>query len=627
MSGPLIWQLAMVCANGALSDFIKLGIYTTFFCVLLSFYGLPIHIMRDWFMTTRSFLKRLHALIRYRQALKHMEQYPDATAEELSREDTCIICREEMRPWDPTDNTQVERSRAKKLPCGHTLHFGCLKSWLERQQVCPTCRRPVTRDGQPPMPNGPAVVLRLGLGGQNPNGQPQQPANGQAAPGAGQPAQGGAGGPADDQGNNQNRNVRMFNLGPLRLGFAQGGVEELMAQRMQLPADAVNPVAPTPTVPTPQEEASNTQLGIDELREQLVTLGNQVRQEMMNVHNAAHEIHVLSLLMNELTRIRQLQQQQQQPQGQQQATAQAAPLAAGHGGQAAVPHQQGFIQPPVYPAQQMAPPVVYSPYPVAGRLPAGMTRHVGAGTGPAIPAGSPDLPEGVVIPAGWSLLPLHRHDGEAPPSAPPADTALNAQPLAQDVFRSVFANHPRSRGTSPAPLSGLAHLARSAAAAASGGSPAEAARRPVSRGGATATGSNTSEASRRPVSRGSAAPETAVRQQPPVTAPIPRAPNWGGSAQLFGSDRAAQPPFGYQIEPTQGQHDEQGESSGSGAAVAATGTNGVMPAESGAGSQTKASLPAVATEAAEATEVNGSAGERGPRTVTVEEAEDDEDES
>lgn len=43
---------------------------------------------------------------------------------------TCIICREEM-------------SAAKKLPCGHFFHVHCLRSWLERQQTCPTCRAPV----------------------------------------------------------------------------------------------------------------------------------------------------------------------------------------------------------------------------------------------------------------------------------------------------------------------------------------------------------------------------------------------------------------------------------------------------------------------------------------------------
>jgi E3 ubiquitin-protein ligase synoviolin len=24
------------------------------------------------------------------------------------------------------------------LPCGHIFHFHCLRSWLERQQTCPT---------------------------------------------------------------------------------------------------------------------------------------------------------------------------------------------------------------------------------------------------------------------------------------------------------------------------------------------------------------------------------------------------------------------------------------------------------------------------------------------------------
>ena len=40
---------------------------------------------------------------------------------------TCIICREEM-------------TTAKKLICGHLFHVHCLRSWLERQHTCPTCR-------------------------------------------------------------------------------------------------------------------------------------------------------------------------------------------------------------------------------------------------------------------------------------------------------------------------------------------------------------------------------------------------------------------------------------------------------------------------------------------------------
>lgn len=77
--------------------------------------------------------------------------------------------------------------------------------------------------------------------------------------------------------------------------------------------------------------------------------------------------------------------------------------------------------------------------------------------------------------------------------------------------------------------------------------------------------------------------------------------------------------FGYQVDPPQGSHDEPGESSSNGAVpgavpVPATEVNGVAAAGSSGGQRT--------TDA----EVNGSTSDRGPRAVTVEEAEDDEDE-
>ena len=62
----------------------------------------------------------------------------NATEEELNSSDRlCIICREDMQA-------------AKKLDCGHMFHFKCLKSWLERQQSCPTCRSPIL--AKPPSP-------------------------------------------------------------------------------------------------------------------------------------------------------------------------------------------------------------------------------------------------------------------------------------------------------------------------------------------------------------------------------------------------------------------------------------------------------------------------------------------
>lgn len=87
--------------------------------------------------------------------------YPDATLAvmEAMQDKTCIICREDMefrgeRPAaeggegeaQPEPQPQQQRptpppgpnDTPKKLPCGHVFHFHCLRSWLERQQSCPT---------------------------------------------------------------------------------------------------------------------------------------------------------------------------------------------------------------------------------------------------------------------------------------------------------------------------------------------------------------------------------------------------------------------------------------------------------------------------------------------------------
>jgi E3 ubiquitin-protein ligase synoviolin len=80
------------------------------------------------------------------------ERYPNATQEEMSTmsDHTCIICREEMMVQDTPTRNQANppgttvpardgpNMTPKKLPCGHIFHFHCLRSWLERQQSCPT---------------------------------------------------------------------------------------------------------------------------------------------------------------------------------------------------------------------------------------------------------------------------------------------------------------------------------------------------------------------------------------------------------------------------------------------------------------------------------------------------------
>jgi E3 ubiquitin-protein ligase synoviolin len=131
--------------------------YLIFFVVILLNYGLPLHILRDVYMTCRSFVSRCDDLIRYRRATRDMDAlYPDATPEEMDRlgDKTCIICREEMAargtvpirdeqdvPGPDGTGQQDEggpNETPKMLACGHVFHFHCLRSWLERQQSCPT---------------------------------------------------------------------------------------------------------------------------------------------------------------------------------------------------------------------------------------------------------------------------------------------------------------------------------------------------------------------------------------------------------------------------------------------------------------------------------------------------------
>lgn len=129
-------------------DFLKLITYIVFFVIVCFHYQLPLHIVRDVYVTFRSFIQRCRDLYRYRRATRNMDQlYPNATEEELSQmsDSTCIICREDMHLArnDTTEGNNVQQQREnsdqpKKLPCGHVFHFHCLRSWLERQQTCPT---------------------------------------------------------------------------------------------------------------------------------------------------------------------------------------------------------------------------------------------------------------------------------------------------------------------------------------------------------------------------------------------------------------------------------------------------------------------------------------------------------
>lgn len=576
------------------ADLLKLSVYTAFFCVLLVFYGLPIHIMRDLFMTTRSFVKRLTALLRYKQALRDMNRYPDATAEDLGREDTCIICREEMRPWDPNAG-QVERTRPKKLPCGHILHFGCLKSWLERQQVCPTCRSSVVVD-QPPRNGQYRPRMAFHIQPNLPGGQNQPaPANGQA-PGAqdaqlnGQAGQGGQQQPAGPR-----AAMRYINLGPIRLGFAQGGQEVAeLANRMGVDLNGPNAPAPAqanipatnPVDLSTMEAVRNRLLEVDQRIQQEV---RDIQQGIQNVHMAQHELQLINIMLSELARIRQLNPGQQQP-----ATQPGQPIPTPNGATApagGVPPQQPGVaaipMPAAYPAGQAPLPTMpqaSNPFIPRMNSPT-VTRHGAIPQTSAIPSGSADLPEGVVIPPGWSLMPLQRLDAGAVPTN------------GNQMQGGLTPNNP-PEGTQQAGI-GQSH----------GAIPPQSS---SSTGGATSgiNGGTTSEEIHSTDAQ--QAPSQSTAEPPQVAAPTPVTPVWGGSAQLFGGGGSGGLPFGLEAPGSSrsASQTREGESS----STQETG-------DQGASASGEASASA-APPAAEGHEDASAAAKGKAPAATVEDAED-----
>ena len=390
--------------------------------------------MRDVFLTLRSFVRRIGDFIGYRRATRDMnERYRDALPEEIAREEICIICREEMRPWGPAgqnDGAQAregpagaqappatttwdERSRPKRLPCGHILHFACLRRWLERQQICPTCRRPVIMDDRQAAEA--ANQRRADNQGAAPLGQVEP---GQQAVAGAQPQQ--PGGPAGGQPGNR---ARVFNLGPLRIGFGvgtgqvlqdvvhrmqngQGGPgqndqqpEQLLQQQQiqqqqqqqqpQQQHDAGNHaqvsfgfgfgrqprVTQMPATALPASPSAFTPHSSIDI--ELLRLENQVQQQIRHLRVTAEQVRVVQTLQSELSRLRQMQDD----------VSAVQPGASG-----AVLQSSGGSR---RIAQLFAAPGASDAAPRA------------------VPAdGQAGLPPGLSLPPGWMFVPLYRTDGD-----------------------------------------------------------------------------------------------------------------------------------------------------------------------------------------------------------------------
>ena len=382
----LLEKMSTVLADQCAIDFCKLVLYLTFFFVLCIFYGMPIHIIRDVLLTIRSFYKRITDFLRYRHATRDMnDRYPDANAEEIATADVCIICRENMRPWRPVNErnnpaqngTRLdleapgnidERLRPKRLPCGHILHFACLRSWLERQQNCPTCRRSVLV----PSPVTSASVRQNG--DQQARARHHNPGNG------GLPFQEGVQQPPVVAPNR----VRMFNFGPFRLGFGAGQGLAQQLNNEQIPQQQ-GPGAAGENVQRigigfgfghQPQRPSVTHSSSLPIQTQLQSIEQQLMQELNTLRAQADQLYMVRALQGELARLR---------------IAQANPAASTLGNTPSM-YQQILSTGP------------------GNHMPLSSTIHTFGTSQQLRPleAGHQGVPPGLEIPEGWTLLPLQR---------------------------------------------------------------------------------------------------------------------------------------------------------------------------------------------------------------------------
>ena len=212
------------------TELFMLAVYSIFFMIIALNFGLPFHLLRDLYMSFRSFRNNLVGFFNYRKLERNMP--PDATAEDIG-DSVCIICREEMVV-----------GAAKKLQCGHCFHTNCLRSWLERQQTCPICRSPVA-----PQPEA-----------QEAQADPQQ------AP----PIPGADAGAGDGEGNrindaqNEHQGLmrlaeRLTNDAASRAGAGLEGGTSTASASGQAPSQVQQQQAPpTPEQPAPPQPAPST---------------------------------------------------------------------------------------------------------------------------------------------------------------------------------------------------------------------------------------------------------------------------------------------------------------------------------------------------------------------------------
>ncbi|KAK3702831.1 E3 ubiquitin-protein ligase hrd1 [Vermiconidia calcicola] len=377
-----------------LTDFVKLMTYIVFFTVSITFNGLPMHIMRDVYMTFASFSKRVADYVAYRKATDDMNgRYPDATTEEIRGED-CIVCREGMVAWEQAPAGESNARPATPTPAATGQQGGGGAGG--NQQGRPPVQQQ-QRQGRARILNfGPIRIGFLNGPGdqigniirqmQNPNQNQAQGQQGGAAAGGGQEAQQGP--------NHLGLQVPYADGGP---GGAAGGGGG--GARSTLPTHI-----------------------------QIMQIEQRLMQEAHNLGLEQQQLETLRMMEGELARLRAMQQPYTGAQRQQ---THFAPPPPGFPPPMMIQQPFGGFQ-AFQQQQQMIPPFMQQA-PIAQHPPEAFHGSANQQFG----NGHESLPEGMTLPEGWAVMPLRRADGGVAGGNEQTTVVGSTVPAASDASATV----------------------------------------------------------------------------------------------------------------------------------------------------------------------------------------------
>jgi autocrine motility factor receptor len=133
------------------SKSIILMVSLIYYATILHLHGVSLNIFFDILIIIRlvvivvSLRTKFIAYQNYRQLSNQIAtMYKPLGPQEIEQyNDSCAICRDPM-------------TSALRLPCGHIFHTPCLRSWLEHNHNCPTCRFALIPQNPAPRPSNPA---------------------------------------------------------------------------------------------------------------------------------------------------------------------------------------------------------------------------------------------------------------------------------------------------------------------------------------------------------------------------------------------------------------------------------------------------------------------------------------